>query len=80
VTGSADEIDTESPRARAGETFYLGTGRQITALNTETGGQTARLQLSHPLESMAPTGDQLFVAGGESVTAYEDQVTKVFDG
>lgn len=80
LTGSNDTLDRGTPTARAGETFYLGTGRQITALNTETGAEISRLQLTHSLDAMAPTGDQLFVAGGETVTAYEDQLTKVFDG
>lgn len=80
LTGINDTPEYDDPRASAGDTFYLTTGRQITALNIETGAETARVQLTHPIDAIAPVGDQLFVAGDTSVTAYEDQVTKVFDG
>lgn len=76
---AGDGLSRDTPYAQAGETFYLGTGRQISATNATTGAETARVQLTHTLDAVTPTGDQLFVAGGDTVTAYEDQVTKVFD-
>lgn len=80
LTGINNTPEYDNPRASAGDTFYLTVGREITALNIETGAETAQVQLTHPIDAIAPVEDQLFVAGDNSVTAYEDQVTKVFDG
>lgn len=76
---AGDGLSRDTSHARAGETFYLGTGRQVSAINAATGAEVARVQLTHALDAVTPTADQLFAAGGDTVTAYEDQVTKVFD-